>query len=58
MTNHWIDMIHADVVMIMGSNVAENHPIATKWVTRAKENGAIIISADPRYTRTSAMADV
>jgi formate dehydrogenase major subunit len=58
MTNHWSDMIHADVVMIMGSNAAENHPIATKWITRAKEKGAIVLSVDPRYTRTSSFADV
>ena len=58
MTNHWIDMINADIVMIMGSNVAENHPIAAKWLTRTKEKGAIIISADPRYTRTSSFADI
>jgi formate dehydrogenase major subunit len=58
MTNHWIDMIHADVVMICGSNAAENHPIAMKWIRRAKENGAIILSVDPRYTRTSSLSDV
>ena len=58
MTNHWSDMVHADVIMIMGSNAAENHPIATKWITRAKEKGAIVVSADPRYTRTSSFADV
>jgi len=58
MTNHWIDMINADVVMVCGSNVAENHPIATKWLMKAKEKGALILSADPRYTRTSSFADV
>ena len=58
MTNHWIDMQHADVVMVMGSNCAENHPLAIRWLQRARERGAIIISVDPRYTRTSAFADM
>jgi formate dehydrogenase major subunit len=51
-------MINADVVMIMGSNAAENHPIAMKWINQTRERGAIVLSADPRYTRTSAFADV
>ncbi len=57
MTNHWIDMIHSDVVMIMGSNCAENHPVALRWLQRAKERGAVILSVDPRFTRTSSFAD-
>jgi formate dehydrogenase major subunit len=57
MTNHWIDMKNADVVMICGSNAVENHPIAARWITKAKENGAVVLSCDPRYTRTSAFAD-
>lgn len=51
-------MTNADVVMVMGSNVVENHPIGSKWLTRTKENGAIIINVDPRYTRTSSFADI
>ena len=58
MTNHWIDIINADVAMVMGSNIVENHPIASKWLTRAKERGAVIINCDPRYTRTSSFADI
>ena len=58
MTNHWIDIRNSDVILIMGSNAAENHPISFKWVTEAKEKGAILISVDPRFTRTSAKADV
>jgi formate dehydrogenase major subunit len=58
MTNHWIDMINTDVAMVMGSNMVENHPIASKWLTRAKEKGAVIINCDPRYTRTSSFADI
>jgi formate dehydrogenase major subunit len=58
MTNHWIDLQHSDVLLIQGSNAAENHPISFKWVLRAREKGAKIIHVDPRFTRTSAQADV
>lgn len=57
MTNHWIDLANADVVMICGSNAVENHPIAAKWIMRAKERGATVLSCDPRYTRTTAFSD-
>ena len=58
MTNHWTDMINADVVLIMGGNPAEDHPIAMNWLTRAKERGAYILHVDPRFNRTSSIADV
>jgi formate dehydrogenase major subunit len=58
MTNHWIDLKNSDVILIMGSNAAENHPISFRWVTKAMDNGATLISVDPRFTRTSAKADV
>jgi formate dehydrogenase major subunit len=48
----------ADCIMIEGSNMAENHPVAFRWVMEAKRAGATIISVDPRFTRTSAMADI
>jgi len=57
MTNHYIDMQNADVILIMGSNMAENHPMGFRWVTKAKERGAKVIHVDPRYTRTSACCD-
>jgi formate dehydrogenase major subunit len=58
MTNHWVDMQHSKAILVEGSNVAENHPMAFKWIRKAQENGAIIIHVDPRYTRTSATADI
>ena len=58
MTNHWIDIKHADVIMIIGSNAAENHPISFKWVQKARDNGGKLISVDPRYTRTSSLSDL
>jgi formate dehydrogenase major subunit len=42
----------------MGSNAAENHPISFKWVTKAMEKGATLLSVDPRFTRTSSKADI
>jgi formate dehydrogenase major subunit len=58
MTNHYIDIKNADVILIMGSNAAEMHPMSFKWVLRAKEQrGAKIIHVDPRFTRTSALSD-
>ncbi len=57
MTNHWIDIKNADVVLIMGSNAAEHHPICFKWVMEAKVNGACIIHVDPKFSRTSARSD-
>jgi formate dehydrogenase major subunit len=56
MTNHWIDLKNADVIMIIGSNAAENHPVSFAWVNEAVQNGATLISVDPRFTRTSALA--
>ena len=58
MTNHWIDLQNCKTILVEGSNVAENHPMAFKWIRKAQENGAKIIHVDPRYTRTSATADV
>ncbi len=58
MTNHWIDLKNADVVLVMGSNPAENHPISMKWILRAKEKGAKLIVVDPRFTKTAAKADI
>jgi formate dehydrogenase major subunit len=59
MTNHWVDIKNSDCIIIVGSNAAENHPISFRWVTKAiEENGATLISIDPRFTRSSAKADI
>jgi formate dehydrogenase major subunit len=58
MTNHYIDFRNSDVILNMGGNVAENHPVSFKWVQAAKGKGAIFIHVDPRFTRTSAKADI
>jgi formate dehydrogenase major subunit len=59
MTNGWVDIKNADVILVMGGNPAENHPCGFKWAIEAKKNrNAKIVSVDPRFTRTSAVADV
>jgi len=59
MTNHWVDIKNADVVLIMGGNAAEAHPCGFKWVTEAKaHNKARLIVVDPRFTRSASVADV
>ena len=58
MTNHWKDIRNTDVVLVMGANPAENHPCGFKWAVEARdERGAKLLTIDPRFTRTSAVAD-
>ncbi|MDG0835565.1 formate dehydrogenase-N subunit alpha [Pelomonas saccharophila] len=58
MTNHWVDIKNADVVLIMGGNAAEAHPCGFKWVIEAKHhNKARLVVVDPRFTRSAAMSD-
>ena len=52
------DLQNADCIVIMGSNMAECHPVGFRWVMKARERGATIIHIDPRYTRTSANANL
>ncbi len=59
MTNGWVDIKNADVILAMGGNPAENHPVGFKWFMEArKTRGAKIIAVDPRFTRTAAVADL
>ena len=58
MTNGWVDIKNADVILAMGGNPAENHPCGFKWFIEAKKTrGAKLIVVDPRFTRTAAVAD-
>lgn len=58
MTNGWTDIQNADVILAMGGNPAENHPVGFKWVMEAKRNrNAKLVSVDPRFHRTAAVAD-
>ena len=67
MTNHWRDIKNTDLILINGANPAEAHPVGFQWFMQAKLDpkrgpgsggGAKIVHADPRFTRTSAMADI
>jgi formate dehydrogenase major subunit len=51
------DLQNSDCIVIMGSNMAEAHPVGFQWVVEAKEKGAKVFHIDPRFTRTSALAD-
>jgi formate dehydrogenase major subunit len=58
MTNGWTDIRNADVVLAMGGNPAENHPVGFRFVMDAKRNrNAKLVAVDPRFTRTAAVAD-
>ncbi len=58
MTNHWVDIKNADVILVMGGNAAEAHPCGFKWVVEAKAHRkARLIVVDPRFTRTASVAD-
>ncbi|QIQ22293.1 formate dehydrogenase-N subunit alpha [Zophobihabitans entericus] len=59
MTNNWNDIKNANVVIVMGGNAAEAHPVGFKWAIEAKiNNGAELIAVDPRFHRTAAVADL
>jgi formate dehydrogenase major subunit len=59
MTNHWVDIKNADVIMINGSNAAENHPASMTWINKARDDRkAKLIVVDPRVTRSAAKADL
>ena len=58
MTNHWVDLRNADVVLVMGSNPASNHPISMKWIMEARNRGGKLVVVDPRFTQTAAKADI
>jgi formate dehydrogenase major subunit len=58
MTNGWTDIANADVVLAMGGNPAENHPVGFRFAMEAKRNrNAKLIVVDPRYQRTAAVSD-
>lgn len=52
------DLANSDCIIEMGSNIAENHPVGFRFVVEAQRRGATVIHIDPRYTRTSALADI
>ena len=58
MTNHWVDLKNADLILVMGGNAAEAHPCGFKWVIEAKASRkAKLVVVDPRYNRSAAVSD-
>ena len=57
-TTYQQDLANSDCILIMGSNMAEAHPVGFRWPMKAKEHGGKIIHVDPRFTRTSAVSDL
>src|SRR5262249_22352198 len=59
MTNGWTDVANADVVLVMGGNPAENHPVGFRFVMEAKRSRkAKLVTIDPRFNRTAAVSDI
>src|SRR6476469_4860593 len=58
MTNGWCDIKNTDMILAMGGNPAENHPVGFKWFMEARKlRNAKLVVVDPRFTRTAAVAD-
>ena len=58
MTNGWTDIANADVILAMGGNPAENHPVGFRFIMEAKrKRKAKLVNIDPRFNRTSAVSD-
>jgi formate dehydrogenase major subunit len=59
MTNHWVDYKNSDAILVIGANPAENHPVAIRWIDKARQDrNAKLIVIDPKFSRTAALADL
>ncbi|WP_221056511.1 formate dehydrogenase subunit alpha [Methanoculleus chikugoensis] len=58
MTNSILDIAESKCVFVLGSNTLEQHPLIGRKIVQAKQNGAKVICADPRYTPTARLADL
>ncbi|MGV8175202.1 MAG: molybdopterin oxidoreductase family protein, partial [Methanothrix sp.] len=58
MTNNLLDIENSRCIFAVGTNFTEAHPIVSRWVQKARDNGATVIVADPRITSTSWTADI
>lgn len=50
------DMETADVILLVGANIADNHPILCQRLERNPQRTLIVV--DPRVTKTAMMADI
>ena len=53
---NYADMEQADVILLIGANIADNHPILCHRLEKNKNRTVIV--ADPRVTKTAMMADL
>lgn len=56
-THSWEDLAHAEWILVLGSNLADAHPIAARWLHRARARGARVATVDPRPSRTARASD-
>jgi formate dehydrogenase major subunit len=52
------DLVNADAILIVGSSMAEAHPVGFRWVVTARERGTFVMHVDPRFSRTSAQCNL
>lgn len=57
-SNYWEDIVHAEVILLAGTNVAECSPITTDYIWRARDRGAKLIVIDPRVTPIARTCDL
>lgn len=53
---NYADLEHADVILLIGANIADNHPILCQRLERNRNRALIVV--DPRVTKTAMMADL
>ena len=56
--NPWNDISEAEVLFVIGANIGECAPITTDYIWRARDKGAKLIVADPRFTPIARNADL
>ncbi|GGG79901.1 molybdopterin oxidoreductase family protein [Edaphobacter dinghuensis] len=56
----YADMETADLILLIGANIADNHPILCQRLERNRQRNAnsTVIVVDPRVTKTAMMADI
>ena len=55
------DFCHAEVIMLIGANIADNHPILKLHIAKNRKvrgKKPTIIVVDPRHSKTANMADI
>jgi formate dehydrogenase alpha subunit len=58
MTNSITDIKDADVILVIGSNTTEQHPVIAAEILKAVDNGSKLVIIDPRLIHLSKFADI